>query len=559
MRGWAGFALWYAAAALAADPDAFERAQRLVATGTPQLAFDFIVKTQPADPGAARWSDWEALRCALLVRLNRSRELLERAERLPPGAAAVALRECLMPAARAAIVSGQAATARRHAVRLLWQGTPSAEDTREIRLLVIDSYVADRQSADAYHSMLRFDLDHRPLERQTAARFVSGLLDLGLPKEAVNWLAHLDDSDPLKLMLRLQAGLIEPDTALKLARALAAKAPGAGWWGVAARAAQMQGGRAFQIEALEQLLQHAVAGDASLATRVRELWQTYVAAAREAAGRNHLLENDDAGWGAYAASRIGNEPIMARAAFAYLARRANASEARGNAQLQLELSLQIAKLDVAALRLFSDEEIAVSSLDPRLRYSLGSLAEKRGLHAATVRMWHGLAPPPGNAAVEWQLRLVASMMRAGQADAGTVLLQQAAAAKEPWPPEAVKRAAVLSRELLNAGHSRTAEPLLAGLVQRTDGLERRQFLFDLGRVNDADGKPAAAAEHYLRCAALIEPKPADPLARQARLAAGLSLAQAGYRDDARAQFEWVLRNSRDPVQLDVARRELKKL
>jgi hypothetical protein len=90
-------------------------------------------------------------------------------------------------------------------------------------------------------------------------------------------------------------------------------------------------------------------------------------------------------------------------------------------------------------------------------------------------------------------------------------------------------------------------------------MERRQFLFDLGRASDADGKELAAAEHYLRCAALVEPRPPDALARQARLAAALSLARAGYRDDARLQFEWVLKHSRDPGQLDVARRELKRL
>jgi hypothetical protein len=33
---------------------------------------------------------------------------------------------------------------------------------------------------------------------------------------------------------------------------------------------------------------------------------------------------------------------------------------------------------------------------------------------------------------------------------------------------------------------------------------------------------------------------------------------AGNRDDARAQFEWVIRNSRDPAQLEVARRELQR-
>jgi len=52
---------------------------------------------------------------------------------------------------------------------------------------------------------------------------------------------------------------------------------------------------------------------------------------------------------------------------------------------------------------------------------------------------------------------------------------------------------------------------------------------------------------------------ADALALQARLAAALNLARAGYRDDARAQFQWLLQNATDPAQRDIARRELAKL
>jgi hypothetical protein len=407
--------------------------------------------------------------------------------------------------------------------------------------------------------MLRFDLDYRPLARGTAARFVAALLDLGMAKEAVNWLAALDDADPVKLMLRLQARLIEPEAAIRGARASLAKAPGAGWWIIIARAAELQGNRALQIEALEQWLQLSTAEHPALAARVRELWQAYLAMARHAASRNHLLENDDAGWGAFAASRISRDPIMARAVFAHLARGAGAPEARSNAQLQLELSLQIAKLDAAALRLYSDESIAVAGLDPRLRHSLGMVAEARGLHATAVRMWRGLAPPAGQSGVDWQLRVAAAMVRAGETEAGVSLAKQVAATDDPWQPETIKRASSLSRDLLDAGHAASARSLLAALVQRTDGMERRQLLYDLGRANEAEGRGLAAAEHYLRCAALAEPRPPDALARQARLAAGLSLARAGYRDDARTQFEWVLRYSRDPVQLEVARRELKKL
>ena len=538
--------------------DTLQNAQRLAAEGSPRLALDVVENSQPRDVGAPRWVEWEALRCSLLVRLVRQRELLDRAERLPSGAEAPALRECLLPATRAALGAGQGALARRHAARLLWSGTGSADDVREVRLLVIESHVLDRRSEDAYRSMLRFDLDYRPVERRTAARFVAALLDLGMAKEAVNWLGSLDDADPVKLALRLQARLIEPEAAIRLARASLAKSPAAGWWGVIADAAELQRNRALRAEALEQRLQHSTTGDSSLTARVRELWEMYVALARDAASRNHLLDNDDTGWGAFAASRIRSDPIMARAVFAHLARGASTPEARSNAQLQLELSLQIAKLDAAALRLFSDGPIAVAALDPRLRHSLGTVAESRGLHAAAVRMWQGLPPPAGQSELEWQLRIASAMMRAGETEAGAALAKQIAGTNDAWPPEMIKRAAAFSRDLLSAGHAAAAQALLAALVQRTGGMEHRQLLFDLGRAHEIGGRGLVAAEHYLRCAALVEPKPPDALARQARLAAGLSLSRAGYRDDARAQFEWVTRNSRDPAQLEVARRELQR-
>lgn len=441
MRVLTGMLLYCAALALAAETtDALQNAQRLAASGTPQLALDLVEKTQPADPGASRWSEWEALRCSLLARLDRVRDLLAHAERLPAGVATPTLRACLMPAARTAVATGQGAAARRHAARLLWQGAASGDELRELRLLVIESYVADRHGGDAYRSMLRFDLDHRPVERRTATRFVAALLDLGMAKDAVKWLASLDDRDPIKLMLRLQAGLVEPEAAINLARPAAIKRPGAGWWEIIARAARTQGRRALRIEALEQQLQHSTPASSSRAGGARELWQTYFSAARESADRQHILDNDDAGWSAFAASRVNTDPMIARAVFAHLARRGATPGARTNAQLQLELSLQLAKLEVAALRLFNDADIDLATLDPRLRYALGGVGETHGLHAAAVRMWEGLELPPGLAPVDWQLRLAAAMMRAGQLDVRVAQITQAVAATGPWPPDVVKRA-----------------------------------------------------------------------------------------------------------------------
>jgi hypothetical protein len=48
----------------------------------------------------------------------------------------------------------------------------------------------------------------------------------------------------------------------------------------------------------------------------------------------------------------------------------------------------------------------------------------------------------------------------------------------------------------------------------------------------------------------------DAAATEARLKAGFSLARAGLRDDAKAQFEWLLKNAKDPAQIAIARREL---
>src|SRR4029079_9931483 len=134
-----------------------------------------------------------------------------------------ALRQCLLAAARAAVAAGQGANARAYAARLLLPLESTAEEARAIRLLVIESYLAERQFDAAFRAMLRFEQDYRPLDRATAERFVGTLLDAGMEKEAVNWLAGLDDAGALKLQLRLRTGLVAPDTAVAQARAQIAR------------------------------------------------------------------------------------------------------------------------------------------------------------------------------------------------------------------------------------------------------------------------------------------------------------------------------------------------
>jgi hypothetical protein len=270
----------------------------------------------------------------------------------PPPAA---LREPALSAIRSALAAGQPATARAHAARLLWQLEPTPEEARAARLAVIDSHLAEKQGETAFRAMLRFGQDYRPLERATAEHFVGGLLELGLAREAVNWLAALDDSSALKLRLRLQAGLVRPEVAIAQARARAPKG-GAPWWRVLAEAAGKTGDGTLAVEAQEQLIN---AGEPEAA-----LWDAYDREARAAAGQHSLLTGDDAAW-LQLARRPGIRAARARALLDYLSRHGAGRETRLRAQVQHLHSLQQAGLERAALQVYERNLNNAGASSPR--------------------------------------------------------------------------------------------------------------------------------------------------------------------------------------------------
>jgi hypothetical protein len=544
------------AAVCIAPAAALETARSLAAAGAPHLALTRVEQLQPRDPGTARWAEWEALRLGLLVELKRNAEALKRAAELPANLPQPALRQCLLVAARAAVAVGQGPPARAYAARLLWQFESTAEEARAIRLLVIESYLVERQVDAAFRAMLRFEQDYRPLDRATVERFVSTLLDAGMEKEAVNWLAGLDDAGPLKLQLRARTGLVAPDTAVAQARAQIAKGAGPEYWQVLAAVAVKQGDGALRVEALERLLHHAGANNAAQSA---ELWLAYVAEAQSVANQTRLLTGDDNAWLDFAARRLGANPTQSRALFAYLSRNGVGRETRLGAQLQLVFSLFQSGLDFAALRLFGDERVAAEALDTQARYLLGNIAESRNAPALAARFWLGLPPPPNAGAEEWPVRLATMQWRAGMLSASLdtmrVLFKQAKAMPNP----AAGRAIALAREMSAMGKPEPAEELYAALLPLAGREHVRDILYALGGIAESAAQHARAAAYYLRAALADESRATDMLALQARLAAATNLARAGFRDDARAQLQWLLGHSKDPSQLESARRELSRL
>ena len=534
---------------------ALETARELAASGAVRLALARVEQLQPHDSGAPRWGEWEALRLGLLVRLKQNEEVIKRVAALPVKLPAAELRQCLLEGARAAVGLGKGPEARAYAARLLWQLDATPAEGRAARLLIIESLVLEQQGDAAFRSMLRFEQDHRPLDRAVAERFVEALLDLGQERQAANWLSRLGETSPQRLRLQLRSGLVTPEAAVAQARARTARDGAAGYWQIIAEAAAMQKSGALGVESLEHVLQDDESDARRLHALAKQLWEGYLAEAQSAANRAGLLAGDDTAWLDLASRRLGADPVQARAMFAYLSRNGGARDVRLGAQLQLVFSLAQSGLDRAALRLFGDG--AAAAEDPQARYLLGNIAETKGDPVAAARFWQGLATPPNVVAEEWQLRLAAAQWGARMPGAAAATVRALAKSGKPLPAPAVTRGVALARDMRDAGRPELAQETLAALLPLAGREQSRDALQVLGEIAESGGQYAQAADYYLR-AALANSK-GDAAALQARLAAGINLARAGYKEDARAQFQWLIQNAKDPASRDAARRELSRM
>ncbi len=558
LRHW--FVAEFAAACLLALPAAgaagaadMESIRGLAQSGAPQLALRRIDTLQPADTAASRWADWEHLRLQLLADTGRNEALLKRVTAWPARLPAEAAADLQAIAAQAALALGRGTSARDHAARALWSPGVGASQARELRLLIIRSYVRDGRGAgadDAYRSMLRFQQDYRPLDAVTATEFVQGLLDLGHTKEAVTWLGLLEERGAAKLRLRLHTGLITPADAATQARAGLVRSEDTQWWRILLEVADRQAVGVLRIEALEQLL-NAVDGTESDA---RKLWEAYVSYARDAANTHQLLAGDDLHWLEFAQRQNVAEPVIARAYLAYLARHARAATERQHAQSQLAESFGKAKLARAALRVYDVWPADVAALTAATRYTLGSLAESLADHERALMYWQGL-PAPESMSDVWEVRLAALALRAGNAGVAAERARQLATRSAvPIPAAQLPEWIVLAQQYSDHGLMDGAQALFERVLPQADAAQARLVLSGLARMQEVRQQPLLAADYYLRAALIADG--ADAAASEARLLAGLSLARAGLREDARTQFQWVLKNARDPAQIAVARREL---
>ncbi len=530
--------------------DALDTVRAIAKSHAIQLALHRIDMLRPADSAAPRWLEWQRLRMQLLAEAGVHEELLRRAAALPVQLDSAARLELYALAAQSAFALGRFAESRIHAGRALWAEGIDPVRVRLIRQLVIRSYVREGRADEAYRSMLRFQQDYRPLDRAVATLFVDALLDLGLVKEAVNWLGLLDERGATKLRLRLHTGLVSAADAIRQARAALVRDDDPRWWRIVRDGAMRQNNAATGIEAQERLLNHEAEVDVTGSV----LWDSYAEFARQNANAYHLLSGDESSWLEFALRRRSEEPVVARAYMGYLARRSAVDAMRRRAQDELAAMLAASGLPRTALRVFGSWPGNASVLPVNARHVLGNLAEKLGDPGRALEYWNGAPAPIDVPLLSWDIRLSALAIRAGRADIAADAAVKLAGSKLLIEQQLQQQWLALARQLADHGQADAALTLFESVLTQIGTAQVRELLTDIAKIHESRNRPLQAADYHLRSA--LHAAVPDALAVESRIRAGLALARGGLRKDAREQFEWVLTHAKDPSQTAIARREL---
>ena len=537
--------------------------------GAPGLALRLL--GDPAEHGPDVW----ALKVGLLLQSGRPADALGLAQRVPASATPAQRSEALLAGARAALRLNKGGAARHLLSQLLWQGGVDDAAYVDVRRLVIESYLVDQRADLAFQAMLRFQQDFHPLTAEVAGQFAGALAVAGRGGDAANWLSALQDPAP-QLIVRLRAGLVTPEQALREAQQWLQPDPPAAPVGVARgrrplppvvsppsrprpqqpelavlavqmHAAEVAGSRSLAAQARERLLDAAARpADPLLTARPEHLWADYRELARERANEAHLLQGDEAAWLRLAESLPAGESLTSRALLVHLLASRDAS-LRARAETLLLEQLRQNKLERLAVRLLASE---AARLGPDGRLLLGEWAAQLQEPKLAALYWRGLAPPDGRNPHEWRLEKARVLLAGGEAEAAAADLREWLPGRAELEPARAEALLPLLEQMADTGWGGLAEPLLQWFVSRAPLASRAAAHEILARIFHARGLPGVAAWHSLAAAR-------DPdRSGRARRVAVEHLLRAGLREDAIEVLRRVVADERDPAQRAAARRLL---
>lgn len=514
------------ASASAAARDELATTQKLLSDGVRELALARIERLQPAY-AQADWLEWELLRWDALRLARRGDDIARRAEHLPfeqlPPARVTPI---ALLAAQSAFNTHRYTQARRYAAHALWSGQATTIASKEARLIVIESLLADKQGQAAYRAMLRYQQDYAPLPKTQAVRFVDGLLELGADQEALSWLDQLDPNQPLRLLLEVRLGQLPPVEALERWQNSKQKLDSHGLRLMRHLADELKHDelRLWVAERSVQLNRPEA--------NVEHLWNGYLAYAVSLGNREKLLIGDDAGWQAVADRLNATAAIEARCLYAYLALNAGQEQQREQAALSLLAILQRDGLDELALQLFGRQTKLLLQRFDIFRYELGRLAEQKKRWVQTDELWRDLTPIQETPAL-WRLRQARAARESGNDERGAAAWRQAVAAYlqgDPLTGDDWQLLLEIGRSLSEGKGQQSLLPSWQALATRLPSGGERNYWLYLAALLQREQHYDRAAEAWLFAAQAGRSD--DDLSRYARLQAQAALRLAGWYGDA---------------------------
>lgn len=548
-----------------------EEAVTLARGGAVELALHVMDTEQPAyaaDPET--WTAWETERIYLYEMRHDWAVLADRLAELPADVSPAFRQLALTRRAAALLELGRSTEARAQLRELVW-GRNTGPELQRWRRMLIRTYLADNNLADAQIAIQRYQQDYPDKSGEWQRLQARLYLRVMRPEDALAVLAgdKTAEGRSLALLAALWSGAQSPAKVLERAVSLAVAKQTATVdqrlaWAVAAEAALMLGNLPARISALERALVLPAGTPASeqvLEITPDALWETYLKLGQDLGNESRLVVGDDQAWFLAASNRYDAQPIHARALFAVVAFNALQQEQRSVAHWQfgslLNTEAQGGEL-LYQLYLQSERFDEPDAVPEPVRYLLVD-------HVLTVpdiplasRLMTGLdAPPPDTDPVAWQLRRARVLLLGGQYRGGVAALELLVAGEKQPPVDKLLQVLFDLQTLgLHAEALRFFNFLLNGELPAQ---QRREILFWAADSSKALARYEQAARLYLRSAALNDPFAMDPWAQTARYQAAQSLARAGLVTDARHLYTGLLNATRDPARQAVLRHEMQQL
>ncbi|MXZ81049.1 MAG: hypothetical protein F4Z15_06705 [Gammaproteobacteria bacterium] len=189
----------------------------LIRAGVLDLAESTLENRSPPALPTEEWLAWERQLWSLYAYRGKWLKLYERSRTIPPAFPAEIQNEADRQAAIALLEQGRGAQARRILRKRIVSAGDSENDFRDIRTLIVESYMVDGMLEDAASAMSRYQHDYRARTEDWVFLSAGIHLALGQPEEAINLLAPLDfpRAKLLNLYARLVHGSISPPQGLE--------------------------------------------------------------------------------------------------------------------------------------------------------------------------------------------------------------------------------------------------------------------------------------------------------------------------------------------------------